>query len=470
MTNCFNFAPVKMTETLRNFINEHSKDDLSELLLSGSRYDGIDVKEAVVQIKARNSIKDKLPSWYCNDRLLFPSTLAAEQCSSEITASYKQKLVRSRDCICDLTGGLGVDTYFFSKKAGRVVYVEKDERYCKAARYNMDILGATNVCVVNADAVEFVVNNSDADSRVYGLFDECVSGADVIESSDAISGNISGADVFYIDPARRGTGNKRMFAIGDCEPDLTKIWPMLLKKECVVIVKLSPMLDITQVVAQLPGVCEIHIVSVKNECKELLAIAGSISRVKQHKEIASCLPMTDSNATNSSATSLVGGTTRQSQYLYIVCANYTSENDVRNFSFFMSEEQSAASYMAEDIGLYLYEPNSSILKAGAYKLVALRYNVKKLHTSSHLYTSDDLVPSFPGRVFEVMEIIPFNNRICKDLVSTIPQANIATRNFPISVDELRKRTHITDGGNIYLFATTLKDNKKVIVKCQKPSQ
>ena len=416
MTKLFNFAPVKMTETLRKFINEHSKDDLSKLLLSASRYENIDVKNAVVQIKARNSIKDKLPSWYDNDRLLFPSTLAAEQCSSEITALYKQRFVTNTDCLCDLTGGLGVDTYFFSKKAREVIYVERNEDYCNAARYNMDMLGALNVSVVNGDAVALVTNGDDV---------------------------IAGAGVYYADPARRGMGNKRMFALSDCEPDMAKIWPLLSEKKCKIIMKLSPMLDIMQVLTQLPGICEMHIVSVKNECKELLAVSASPTPTLPQGE---------------------GGNQTD-----IICVNYTSGGDEQIFRFSLLDEQSCMICLAEGVEKYLYEPNSSILKGGAYKTVALHYEVKKLHVSSHLYTSDNIISSFPGRIFEVTDVIPFNNRTCKTLSSEIPQANITVRNFPLSVDELRKRTHIVDGGNVYLFATTLSDGRKVLIKCLRPS-
>ena len=399
------FASMKITDTLRNFIREHAEDDLSVLLLSASRYKDIDVKIAVGQIRARSQIKDKLPMWHSDERLFFPSTLAAEQCSSEITALYKQRFIKSHDCLCDLTGGLGVDTYFFSQIARSVIYVEKNVEYCDAAQYNMAILGASGVRVINADATDVVLNN---DSR------------------------LSYANVFYIDPARRGEGNKRLFAISDCEPDLNKIWPILLEKHCKIIVKLSPMLDITQVLSQLPGVCEVHVVAVKNECKELLVVSSDNEHDTQ-----------------------------------IFCINYTSDNEEQLFRFSLTDEHSATVCFAERVGRYLYEPNSSILKAGAYKSVAARYNVEKLHVNSHLYTSDHLFSSFPGRIFEVEEVISFNSRVCKDLASQIQRANISVRNFPLSADELRKRTRIADGGDIYLFATTLTDKKKVIIKCVK---
>lgn len=405
-----------MTETLRRFIREHAEDDLSELLLSASRYREVDMKMAVGQIKARMRIKDKLPSWYGNDRLFYPSILATEQCSSELTALYKQQLVQAKDILCDLTGGLGVDTYFFSRKVEAVVYVERDEVYCDAARYNMGLLGASNVCVINGDAVDLIIKNDE---------------------------RIAGVNVFYLDPARRGVGNRRMFAISDCEPDLNQIRPLLWERYKV-IVKLSPMLDITQVLNQIPEVCEIHVLSVKNDCKELLIITEGLPTESRLADLSDRVldPV-------------------------IVCVNYTADEEKQDFYFRLSDEHSATVRFAGDTSRYLYEPNSSILKAGAYKSVALQYGVKKLHVSSHLYTSDHLISSFPGRAFEITEVIPFSNRICKTLFSEIPQANISVRNFPIPADELHKRMRIVDGGNIYLFATTLSDNKKVLIKCCK---
>ena len=305
---------IEISETIQKFIRDHSEDDLSDLLLSASRYGDVDVKMAVEQIKARSQIKDKLLSWYSDDRLYFPSTLAAEQCSSETTALYKQRLIQSGDCICDLTGGLGVDTYFFSQKARFVIYVEKNEDYCEVARYNMELLGASGVRVINADATDVVINN-----------DRC----------------ISDVNIFYIDPARRGEGNKRLFAISDCEPDMAKIWPLLREKQCGIIVKLSPMLDITQVLAQLPGVSEVHVVSVKNESKELLVVAGAFS----------------------------GEMPDESPDMQIVCINYTSGGEEQLFRFSLSDERSANVRLADRVGRYLYEPNSSILKAGDRKSV-----------------------------------------------------------------------------------------------------
>jgi len=400
-----------MTESLRKFVREHPNDDPSELLLHASRYQGVDMEAAIIQLKARRRTKDKLPVWHRDDRLFFPSTLAAEQCSSEMTALYKQRLVRSDDWVCDLTGGLGIDTWFFARKARQTTYVEREEVYCSAARYNFSLLGVSTIDVIQGDSLELIASN---DRR------------------------ITGATVFYADPARRGTGNRRLFAIRDCEPDLMKIID-LLPKTCCMIVKLAPMLDMTQALKQLPDTQAIHVVAVKNECKELLMVRSPD---------ASRAQTTISDPT-------------------VYCVNFATDGTEQSFRFRLSDEHAATVAFAKQAGRYLYEPNASILKAGAYKSVANRYHVEKLHASSHLYTSNRLITSFPGKSFELAEIIPFCNRMVKTLHVTIPQANITVRNFPISADELRNRTRIADGGNVYLMATTLSDNQKVLLKCNR---
>ena len=394
-----------MTENMRKFIREHAGDDVVRLLLEASRGDaGIDMRFACGQIAARQRIKDKLPSWYADDAIVIPSTLAAEQCSSEQTAAYKQRLVERDDAVCDLTGGLGVDAYFLSRKARCVTYVERNGDYCQAARHNMAQLGADNVAVVHAGASEAVA-----------------------------AGLAAAANVFYLDPARRGVGNKRVFALQDCEPDVTALWPALRGRGARVIVKLSPMLDISRVLAQLPDVREVHVVAVGNECRELLAVACDAPP----EEVNVC------------------------------CVNFTPSGEEQRFCFGYDEEALAEVSCAAAVQDYLYEPNASLLKAGAYRTVAARYGVEKLHPNSHLYTSGTYLPAFAGRTFAVKRVYPFDKRLCRDLRLQLPQANITVRNFPLSVYELRLRTRIADGGETYLFATTLHTGKRVLIECRK---
>ena len=406
-----------MNEATRQFIRDHAEDDPPELLLNASRYQGVDIKAAVIQIHARKHIKTKLPEWYKDDRLIFPSTIAVEQSSSEITAKYKQRLALHADWLCDLTGGLGVDTYYLAQKVKQVVYVEKNKACCDAARENFSTLGVTNISVINGDAMDLLKNK---DERIAGI------------------------NVFYIDPSRRGSSNRRLYAVSDCEPDIMQIMA-LLPNHYRLIIKLSPMLDISRALTLIPSVREIHILSVKNECKELLLVAETpLARIPC--DVASNLRQADPD---------------------IFCVNYSTDGAYQVFCFRFSDERVAVMPVAECVGCFLYEPNASVLKAGAYKLVASLYRVEKLHKSSHLYTSNQPVETFPGRIFEILEVLPFNNRICKTIHTTIPQANISVRNFPLSVDALRKRTRIHEGGELYLYATTLQDNQKVLIKCRK---
>ena len=230
---------MNLTAEEKQFIHDHASDDANRLLLGAKKYPQLDVPFLVDQILSRRQIREKLPSWYANEDLIFPAKIAAEQCSSERTALYKQRLVSSSDELCDLTGGLGIDSYFFSRKVRQLTYVERFPVYCEAARHNFQVLGADNITVRNENSVDIV--------------------SDLPE-----------VDVFYLDPARRGEGNKRVFALSDCEPDLPRLLPFLFQKAPRVIAKLSPMADLQQTESLLPGTVAIHVLSVRNECKELL--------------------------------------------------------------------------------------------------------------------------------------------------------------------------------------------------------
>jgi hypothetical protein len=356
----------------------------------------------VGQIVARRQIRDKLPSWLSNDELLFPSGIAAEQCSSEQTAQYKQRLIGQATRLCDLTGGLGVDSLSFSYKAQQVIYIERSAGCCEAARHNFRVLGAGNIEVWQGEAA-------------------------------LLPDRLPEVDVFYIDPSRRDEGNRRVFALQDCEPDLPALLPTLLERAPRVIAKLSPMADIRQTLELLPGTTEVHVLSVRNDCKELLFVIG-------HPEEEQPLPVT--------------------------CINYTAEGKEESFVFTLEQEKQREATYASGVLTYLYEPNASLLKAGAFKS-ATTLGVEKLHPHSHLYTSERLVEGFPGRTFCVEEVFLFNNALCKTLGKTLPQANITMRNFPLTVEELRKRTRVKDGSDVYLFATTLADERKALVRCRK---
>lgn len=389
--------------SLKEFIQEHLNGNTDKLLLNASRYPGIDVPFAVSQITARRQIKDKLPSWYANDDLVYPSRLSAEQCSSETTARYKQRLIAG-DCVCDLTGGLGIDSYYFAQKAKKVVYIERFPEYCAAAKTNFQVLGINNVQILNADAREVV--------------------------------NTLNTDTFYIDPARRADGNKRVFALAECEPDILQLKPILLEHAQRLIVKISPMADIDETLRLLPETTEVHILAVKNECKELLFV-------------------------------LENGIDIPQKQVTVHAVNYETNGDCQLVTFTPDEEKAAELLTTATVKKYLYEPHAALLKSGAFKLTAIRFGMEKLHRHSHLYTSEYICPDFPGRRFIVRDVFEFSGKLLKQLHKTIPRANITTRNFNLSVADLRKRSGIREGGDIYLLATTLDDNRKILLSCRK---
>lgn len=387
------------------FIKEHLQDDVNKLLLSSKRFSDINMELVVDQIISRRQIREKLPSWYGNYDLYFPAKITVEQCSSEQTARYKQRLFSAGSTVCDLTGGLGIDAFFISQVVGQIFYVERYKTYCDVARHNFDVLRAWNISVKNGDSSKLL---------------------DTLPKIDA----------FYIDPARRGCGNKRVYALEDCEPNLPELLPELFRKADIVVAKLSPMADLQATLRLLLSTKEIHVLSVRNECKELLFV----------------LDRTHPNGLDP----------------LVKCVNYTSEGKEESFEFLLSEETGLLGVETTNVlSAYLYEPNVSILKAGAFKMVSVRFGMKKLHVNSHLYTSDDFVDDFPGKRFKVETVYPFSNRLCRSLSSSLPKVNITVRNFPLSVKELRDKMKISEGGDLYLFATTLADGAKVLVLCSR---
>lgn len=383
-----------------SFVEEHENDDIHKLALQADRYPQIDIQQAIQQIQGRRIAKDKIPSWYNNKGIVYPKHLSLEQSSSEYTALYKSSLVEGTT-LTDLTGGLGVDFSFLSAKFKQATYVEKQAELVKLAEHNFKALDLNNITVVNEDAVAYM-------------------------------DKMGKADWIYLDPARRDMSGNKTVRIEDCMPNLIEIEQLLDAKGDQVLVKLSPMLDISLVLKSLRGISDVHIVSVNNECKELLFI--------KNKE--------DNNILT--------------YHCVNIRKNYT---DV--FSYIKEQEDATQITYASQLGKYLYEPNASLIKSGAYKTVAQRYNINKLHPNSHLYTSDQYLEDFNGRGFRIELVCSFNKKNSKDYLSGMKYANIATRNFPLSPEEIKKRLKVRDGGDTYLFATTLANDKKIIIICQK---
>lgn len=388
---------MTLNEITKQFIRENLNADVPTLALKKAPV-GTDFSLALRQIEARQLLKKKVPSWSANEELLFPAHLSIEQCSSEASAKYKASLMQGQS-FADLTGGLGVDTYFISQRFQQADYVERQVELCDLARHNFAVLGS-QVEIWNEAAEDFLKH-------------------------------CGTKDYIFIDPARRDAYGRKTVSIGDCTPDVVALQDLLLEKAGRVVVKLSPMLDVTKALEELHHVCEVHVVAVANECKELDFVME-----RGYEGEVQC-----------------------------VCAHLlTLQPEVR---FLLEEERRGATPLAETVMRYLYEPNPAVMKAGGYKTVAERYGVLKLHKNSNLFTSDVLALDFPGRVFEVESFAPFNKRVKQTLLSDVDSASIAVRNFPLTVAELRKTLRIGDGDGVYLFATTLKGEKRVVIRTKK---
>ncbi len=387
------------TETLR-FIQAHRHEDVRVLALQAAKFPLVDMPAALIQIAGLQIAAEKIPSWYATEGILYPKHLSLEQCSSEMTARYKASLIQG-DTLVDLTGGFGIDCAFLSAGFGRVTYVEQQEELCRLAAHNFQTLKLRHIKVENSDGVEYLRQ-------------------------------MLPADCIFIDPARRNEQGGKTIAIADCTPDVAELQELLLSKAQTIIVKLSPMLDLSLALRDVPCTKEVHIISVNNECKELLLVLTKTTKPP----------------------------------IPIYCINLTNET-AQNFSFTREEEQESACLYTDAPEAYLYEPNASILKAGAFKSVSSIYKVKKLHPNSHLYTSDKWIENFPGRAFRIMDVCSFNKNEIRRSLEGVKKANISVRNFPASVAEIRKRLKLADGGEVYLFASTLNNEKKVFIKCLK---
>ena len=394
-----------MNTATRDFIESHLKDDVRQLALHNFP-DDVDKTFVLNQIEARQLLSKKVPTWASNPDLLFPRHLSIEQCSSELTAKYKSSIIEGGDTFVDLTGGLGVDSYFLSEKFKTSYYVENQKELCDLAEHNFAVLGR-KITVVNEDSESFLSKNQNF-------------------------------DLIFIDPARRDIYNRKMVSLQDCSPDVVKLvetFPEMSPRKPSFLIKASPMLDISLITNELKNISEIHIVSVKNECKEILI-------------------------------KIEPGFDDEIKYF---CLNFVG-NDLKSaqlFEFSEHSESSANSDYAPKIKRYLYEPNASLMKSGAFKLISQRFVIEKLHVNSHLYTSDNLISDFPGRVFEVVGFAPFNKKVKKELLNDITEASVATRNFPLSANELRKNLNLKESDKNYVFGTTLIGEKKVVILCKK---
>lgn len=412
----------------RAFVRQHRTDDIRKLALEASRYSGVDMPWALDQIAGWQAAREKLPSWAATEGIVYPPHLNMEQCSSEATARYKANIVRrlldgmeagtpAEPALVDLTGGFGVD---FAFMAGAVapkpaVYVEQNEPLSAISSENFALFGLVNTMVVTGDGTEFLRS-------------------------------LHKADLVYLDPARRDRHGAKTYAMSDCTPDVLSLLGELTAKARYVIIKLSPMLDWHKAVddvnrrAESDVVREVHIVSVRNECKELLLVLDSQS---------------------------------DGVPLRLVCANdnelFETIADRQPEELYLGEGCVADDEVEELCGCFLYEPNASVMKAGLFDEIERFYHLRQLAPSSHLFVGEGEEPcrDFPGRKFLIHAVSSMNKRDIRQLLGNMEKANIATRNFPLSAAELRRRLKLRDGGDTYLFGTTLANGRHVVIVCRK---
>ncbi|WP_303317848.1 class I SAM-dependent methyltransferase [Flavivirga abyssicola] len=379
---------------IQEFIHKHLNSDVASLLLKGASFPNVEIKDLIEQIEAKKRCEKKLPTWFHCKNIYYPNKLNIEQTSSEITAQHKASLINGDDVI-DLTGGFGIDCYYFSKVFKTVMHCEINESLSNIVSHNYKQLEVNNIETKNTDGINYLKTSKKQFNWI------------------------------YIDPSRRHDSKGKVFFLNDCLPNVPEHIDLLFNHSKNVMIKTSPLLDLSVGINELKYVKTIHIVAVNNEVKELLWVLengfkGDIS---------------------------------------IHTVNIKKESKTF-FKFSIETEKTSESKYHPPLS-YLYEPNSAILKAGAFHAISNQLNVYKLHKHSHLYTSDSLI-DFPGRIFKIESFIPYNKKELKKL--GISKANITTRNFPETVQQIRKKFNIKDGGNIYLFFTTdVNDNRIVLI-------
>ena len=385
---------MSVVSGLSILIRQHLHDDVQQLALQRNRFPQLsdtDFRFLIQQIEGRQRTKDKLPSFAQIEDWWYPVRLSCEQCSSEATARYKAALIAplQPNVLIDLTAGYGVDAFFMAEHAQEAHYVERNPELCHIAQHNFS-LARPHIRVHNTTAEEFLASSPHL---------------------------LSPHRLIYLDPARRSQSGGKVFRIEDCEPNVTEILPTLRKLTSHIMIKFSPMLDITAAMRALGHDWDTHIVAVNNEVKEVLILTG-----------------------------------KGSIYAVNICATHTD-----SFVFNDEEEKKAQVSFASDIEQYIYEPNAAIIKAGAYRLIGERYGIKKLDTNTHLYTSDKLLPDFPGRKWQVQEVLTKHSAL-----NTKLKYSILTRNYPLSPDQVRKKLKLQDGDDLYIVGARLQ-GKPVLV-------
>lgn len=514
-----NHSTEIMNQATLDFIRQHQDDDVRQLAFLGSKYPEVDMPFALDQIRGRKMARVKLPRWASIDGIIYPPHISMEQCSSEQTALYKAELAArllglsssssengeekekesenasnlhlseicefagkgavdsefaKNEATCkkqqilteseenvnetkeephegdfseetgfvDLTGGFGVDFSYIASRLGvKSMYVERQAHLCEAAKENFGRLGLKNAIVKNGDGIEvlhsFASKKDDAASESLGITED--------QSQSLLKTNL-GLKLIFIDPARRDDAGNKVVSLKDCTPDVTVLQEEMLSKADYIIIKLSPMLDWHRAISELSHVREVHIISVNNECKELLLVLSARNMGEMEASSAD-------------------GEVKHAGNLRIYCVNDAQSFVCDELDMETSSVKIAPSTLEEM--QYLYEPNASLMKAGCFGVLSERYDARMLSKNSHLFVSREPIAVFPGRSFRIIAISSFNKKELKRHLSGITKANIATRNFPLSVAELRKRLKLKDGGETYIFATTLSDESHVLVITEK---
>lgn len=436
-----------MNQATQDFIRQHQDDDVRQLAFLGSKYPEVDMPFALDQIRGRKMARIKLPRWASLEGIIYPPHISMEQCSSESTALYKAELaarllglpasssgteMKAENEIefVDLTGGFGVDFSYIAARLGvKSMYVERQAHLCEAAKENFGRLGLKNAIVKNGDGIE--VLHSFHPKKKDAASDDDYLGITYDQPRSLLKTNL-GLKIIFIDPARRDDAGNKVVSLKDCTPDVTVLQEEMLSKADYVIIKLSPMLDWHRAISELSHVREVHIISVNNECKELLLVLSARN---------------------------------MGENLRIYCINDAQSFVCDELDMESSQVKIAPSTLEEM--LYLYEPNASLMKAGCFGVLSGRYDARMLSKNSHLFVSREPIAAFPGRSFRIIAVSSFNKKELKRHLSGITKANIATRNFPLSVAELRKRLKLKDGGETYIFATTLSDESHVLMITEK---
>ncbi len=423
---------MTINEATRDYIREHAGEDVRRLALTGRGSDGVDMPFALDQIAGRQTAKAKLPSWYAVEDLVFPPHISMEQCSSEQTAIYKSQVMKtalrnvlnsgedSKNChFIDLTGGFGVDFSFMARLFSSATYIERQQHLCDMARHNLPMLGLRDAEVLCSDSQQAICN---------------------------IASISHGKPVaVFIDPARRDSHGQRTYAISDCTPDVTALLPSLLQHSVLVMLKLSPMLDVHGTVKALndaadtkDAVREVHVVATANECKELLIVLS-----EKYHSIVSYHCINDRQAFIADSLSAPLWDSAAPPQIDIAPTSSLT------------------------MPLYLHVPNAAIMKAGLFQQIETVFSIPQVSPNSHLFLSHAPLDNFPGRSFKVLTVTSMNKKELRKALQPIDSANIAVRNFPLTADALRKRLKLKDGGDTYIFATTTLSNEHVLLFCEK---